>query len=142
MTTVGGDSGYAARLDAVRRHIAHSRQYFDNAAIALQDGEAGKAGELLWGSMAQAFHAVAELRRRNVGTHRDLKNFVLGLGQSMGDSSLRRNFEEVEKLHNNFYDVTHTTEDVTDIIPVVHRMVNRAFNLLPAEATGHSSAKS
>lgn len=88
---------------------------------------------MLWGSMAQAFHAVAELRRRNVGTHRDLKNFVLGIGQSMGDSSLRRDFEEAEKLHNNFYDVTQATEDVSDTIPAVRRLINRAFLLLPAE---------
>ena len=134
MTTGNGDNGYAARLDAVRRHIAHSRQYLDNAVIALQDGEAGKAGELLWGSMTQAFHAVAELRRRNVGTHRGLKNFVLGIGQSTGDSSLRRDFEESEKLHNNFYDVTHTAEDIADIIPAVQRLINRAFSMIPPES--------
>ena len=141
MTTGGGDSGYAARFNGVRRHIAHSRQYLDNAAIALQDGEAGKAGELLWGSMAQAFHAVAELRRRNVRTHRDLKNFVLGMGQSMEDSSLRRDFEEVEKLHDNFYDITHTTEDVADIIPAVQRLTNRAFSLLPPAAMEDSQVE-
>jgi len=141
LTTGGDDIGYTSQLDAVRRHIAHSRQYLGNAIIALQDGEAGKAGELLWGSMAQAFHAVAELRRRNVRTHRDLKNFVLGMSQSMGDSSLRRDFEEVEKLHDNFYDITHATEDVADIIPAVQRLTNRAISLLPPAAMEDSQVE-
>ena len=48
---------------------------------------------------------------------------------------MRRDFEEAEKLHNNFYDVTHTTAEIVDIIPAVRRLVNRAFRLLPADVT-------
>ena len=133
MTAGNGDTGQDALLDEVRRHVAHSRQYLDNALIALQDGEAGKAGELLWGSVTQAFHAVAALHRRDVATHRSLKNFVIWIGDSTGDSSLRGDFEATEKFHNNFYDVTHTTEDVKDIIPTVNRLIELAFHLLPPE---------
>ena len=117
----------------VRSHVAHSKQYFDNAIVALQDREPGKAGELLWGSVTQAFHAVAALRQRSVDSHRDLKNFALWVGESTSDPSLRGDFEDTEKLHNNFYDVTHTTEDVADIIPAVNRLISRAFRLLPPE---------
>ena len=133
MTAGNGDTGHYTPLDEVRRHVAHSRQYLDNAFIALQDGEAGKAGELLWGSVAQAFHALAAFRQRNVATHRSLKNFVIWIGDSTRDSSLRDDFEATEKYHDNFYDVTHTTEDVEDIIPTVNRLIDRAFRLLPPE---------
>ena len=119
--------------EAARNHVFHCRQYMDNALEALEKNEPGKAGEMLWGSVTQAFHAVAALHRRDVATHRSLKNFVIWIGDSTGDSSLRGDFEATEKFHNNFYDVTHTTEDVKDIIPTVNRLIERAFHLLPPE---------
>ena len=138
MTSGSGDSGDYAPLDEVRRHLAHSRQYLDNANTALRDGEAGKAGELLWGSVTQAFHALAAFRQRNVATHRGLKNFVIWIGDSTRDSSLRDDFEATEKFHDNFYDVTLTTEDVADIIPTVNRLIDRALRLLPPELLENS----
>ena len=135
MTIGNGDTGHLTPIDEVRRHVAHSRQYLNNAFVALQDGEAGKAGELLWGSVTQAFHALAAFRQRNVATHRSLKNFVIWIGDSTRDSSLRGDFEALEKCHDNFYDVTQTTEDVEDIIPTVNRLIDRAFRLLPPEFT-------
>lgn len=141
MTTGNGDTVYHALLNEVRKHVAHSRQYLDNANTAFQDGEAGKAGELLWGSVGQAFHAVAAFRRRNVASHRALKNFVIWIGNSTGDSSLRDDFEAMEKSHDNFYDVTHTTEDVVDIIPTANRLIDRALLLLPPELLEDSPSR-
>ncbi|MDA1129039.1 MAG: hypothetical protein O2913_10110 [Chloroflexi bacterium] len=47
--------------------------------VALQNREAGKAGELLWGSVAQALEAVATYKDRIIQSHRDLKNFAIQL---------------------------------------------------------------
>ena len=45
--------------EATRNYVFHCHQYMDNALGALGKDEPGKAGELLWGSFAQAVHAVA-----------------------------------------------------------------------------------
>ena len=95
----------------------------------------------MWGSVTQAFHAVAAFRRRSVITHRSLKNFVIWIGDSTGDSSLRSDFEATEKFHNNFYDVNLTTEDVADIIPTVNWLIERAFGLLPPELVENSPSR-
>ena len=141
MTVGNGDTGHYTPLDKIRRHVAHSRQYLDNAFIALQDGEAAKSGELLWGSVTQAFHALAAFRQRNVASHRGLKNLVIWIGDSTGDPSLRDDFEATEKFHDNFYDVILTTEDVADIIPTVNRLIDRALSLLPPEFLEDSSSR-
>jgi len=61
----------------MKKHLTHSDQYFANALSALSRKEAGKAGELLWGSLAGAFHALAAARNVGVKSHRGLKNFVI-----------------------------------------------------------------
>jgi hypothetical protein len=53
---------------AIRKHLAHSDQYFENALSTLRLREAGKAGELLWGSLVEAFHALAAARNVRIKT--------------------------------------------------------------------------
>ena len=69
----------------VRRHLGHSRQYFENCREALDQNEVSKAGELLWGSVAQIFHALATVRGVDVQRHRRLKNFAIHVSNETED---------------------------------------------------------
>ncbi len=70
-------------LSAIQNHTIHSQQYFENAVSLLEQGEVAKAGELFWGSLAQAFHALAVYQGREVKTHRDLKNLAIQLSRDL-----------------------------------------------------------
>ena len=66
--------------EAAQNHIFHCRQYMDNMLEALQKNEPGKAGEMLWGSITQAVHAVDAWRGPVIGGHRGLLNFARNIG--------------------------------------------------------------
>ena len=118
----------------IRRYIAHSRQYLENALVALQHDEAGKAGELLWGSVAEAIQAVATYQNVVIATHRDLKNFVIQLGRDKNDSAIQTDFAVAESLHQNFYVVQQETIDVVVLVPTIQAFVLKLLTLIPPEA--------
>ena len=119
---------------ALQRCVIHSRQYLENGLDALQNGEAGKAGELLWGSVAQAVYAVAVFRNTSVQTHRELKNFVIQLARDLSDQSIEKDFIIAESLHHNFYEVQQEPEDIVIVVPTVRGLVGKLIKLIPPEA--------
>ncbi|HEU0022607.1 MAG TPA: PaREP1 family protein, partial [Dehalococcoidia bacterium] len=96
-------------------------------------GEAGKAGELLGGSVAQALYAVAAYTNTPVKTHRALKNFAIQLARDLGDQTIEIDFVVAESLHHNFYDVQQEPQDIEIVIPVVQELVSKLLNLIPGE---------
>jgi hypothetical protein len=96
----------------IERHIIHAREYFANALELLQRGEAGKAGELFWGSVAQALQAVAAYKNIPVRTHRELKNFAITLAKELADPALLTSVNLAEGLHSNYYEVALEPRDV------------------------------
>lgn len=120
-------------IAAVQRYVIHSQQYLGNALFALQNREAGKAGELLWGSVAQALHAVAAYTNTPVTTHRALKNFAIQLARDLDDQTIELEFVVAESLHHNFYDVQQEPQDVELVVPVVQGLVSKLLGLIPRE---------
>lgn len=120
--------------EAARRYVLHARQYLENGLVALQLGEAGKAGELFWGSVAEALQAVAVLAGRPISSHRDLKNFALQLARDLKDETIEHNFLIAQSLHSNFYTVEDEPEDIAVVVPVVQALVTRLFEQIPQEA--------
>ena len=118
----------------LQRYIIHSRQYLENALLALQNLEAGKAGELLWGSVAEMLHAVAAYHNKQLRTHRELKNFVIQLARELNDDTIEKDFLIAESLHHNFYEVQQEPIDIAIVVATVRELVNKLFNLLPPEA--------
>ena len=118
---------------SLRIHAMHSRQYLENAYATLREGEAGKAGELLWGSVAQAVHAVAVSRGIAVKTHRELKNFVMQVANDLNDETIITNFNHAESLHHNFYEVKQEPRDIALLIPAVQDILEKLFSLIPSE---------
>jgi len=117
-----------------QRYLIHSRQYLENALLALQNLEAGKAGELLWGSVAEMVHAVAAYNNTQLHSHRELKNFVIQLARELNDDTIKKDFLTAESLHHNFYEVQQEPIDIEIVVPIVRELVNKLFRLLPSEA--------
>ena len=119
--------------EATRNHVFHCRQYMDNALEALNKNEAGKAGELIWGSITQAVHAVDFWRGPVIDDHRRLINFARDLGREIGDSAYPNNFRSARSLHQNFYIPVETREEVEDLLPGIDKAINQILALLPEE---------
>ena len=121
-------------VEAIRRYGVHAKQYLANGLVALQNAEAGKAGELLWGSVAEALQAVAAYSNIPVKSHRDLKNFAIQLARQLNDQTIEKNFIMAESLHHNFYDVQQEPIDIMLVVPSVQELLAKLFSLIPPEA--------
>ena len=116
----------------VRRHLEHSRQYFDNCREALEKDEVSKAGELLWGSVTQVFHALATARGVDVQRHRRLKNFAIQVSNDTEDpDKTMGGFLSAEILHKGFYDVDVERVDLEVGIPIVRYTMETVSQLIP-----------
>ena len=115
-----------------RRHLEHSSQYFENCQEALAKNEVSKAGELLWGSVAQVFHALATVRGVNVQRHRRLKNFAIQVSNETEDpDKTMGGFLSAEILHKGFYDVDVERVDLEAGIPIVRYTMDTVSKLIP-----------
>ena len=124
----------------VRRHLEHCRQYMDNALDALGKDEPGKAGELLWGSITQAVHAVDAWRGPVIDDHRSLMNFAYHrIGREIDDPFFPISVEAASSLHHNFYVPTRTREDMELLIPGIRNAITQILALLPEEVRNGTS---
>ena len=118
----------------VRRHLQHSSQYFVNCREALDRNEVSKAGELLWGSVTQVFHALATVRGVNVQRHRRLKNFAIQVSNETEDpQKTMGGFLSAEILHKGFYDVDVEHADLEAGIPIVRYTIDTVSDLIPGD---------
>ena len=123
----------ASDIEASRNHVFHCRQYMDNALEALGKNEPGKAGELIWGSVTQAVHAVDAWRGPVIDDHRRLMNFARDLGREIGDTAYPNNFRSARSLHQNFYIPVETREEIEDLLPGIQQVISQILALLPEE---------
>ena len=115
-----------------RKHLEHSVQYFENFREALDKDEVSKAGDLLWGSVTQVFHALATVRGVNVQRHRRLKNFAIQVSNEAEDPDKTvGGFLSAEILHKGFYDVDVERVDLEAGIPIVRYTMDTVSRLIP-----------
>ena len=115
----------------VRRHLEHCGQYFDTGREALDQNEISKAGELFWGSVTQAFHALAVVRGVDVASHRRLKNFAIQVSNEAGDPNIIGGFMTAEILHKGFYDVDVESADLEAGLPLFRHTIAAVSGLIP-----------
>lgn len=118
---------------AVNKYIKASLHYMENALLMLRNKDAGKASELLWGSMAEALQAVAASRGKHLANHRSLHWFVAQLGKELEDKDLVAAFYQAEALHSNFHEVELTIEDVAINLEPIRTTVLKLLKLIPSE---------
>ncbi len=125
--------------ETVTRHMASSRQYLENAVGLLRNNEPHKAGEMLWGAISQALHAVAASRGIPLTTHKSLRHFVSSLVRERSDQDLATTFRAAESLHSDFYEVELEVEDVGALTEPIRRAVANLMSLIPQELRSASA---
>lgn len=123
----------AEARERVKRYVLALLHYLENALVTLNVGEAAKAGELLWGSMAQAVQAVAASRGKPLVNHRSLRWFVSTLAKEVNDRSIADGFFHAEHLHSNFHEVDLAPEDVALVVEPIRTAVSKLLSLIPKE---------
>lgn len=121
--------------ETVKKYVFASRHYLENALLMLNNQEAAKASELLWGSVAQALQAVAASRNIRLSNHRSLSWFVSSLARELNDRALLDGFWRAQALHSNFHEVDLTVEDVAGVVDHIRTAVSKLLALIPSELT-------
>ena len=128
--------------EKVRKHLEHCDLYFANVQEALEKDEVTKAGEMLWGSVTQAFHALASVRGTEVENHRRLKNFAIRMSQEVENPDVLGGFLAAEILHKGFYDIDVEFEDIQGSVPLVRRTIDLVTSLIPPDLKNGSEIPS
>ena len=118
----------------VDRHKAQSIHYLENAFRFIEAGDAEKASEFLWGSMAQAIKAVASSRGIQLKSHRKLREYAMELARARQDVDIKNTFDKAQSLHSNFYETGLLMEDVAMSAENVRATVAKLLSLIPKES--------
>jgi len=63
-------------------------------------------------------------------SHKELRNYALGLAKELGDESIRHTFLHAQSLHSNFYETGLLMEDVAMCAEEVRTTVNKLVKLV------------
>jgi hypothetical protein len=119
--------------ESIEKYKAQSIHYLENAFSFIEAGDAEKASEFLWGSIAEAIKAVAASKEIWLKSHRDLRNYTMELARALRDESIRNVFDHAQSLHSNFYETGLLMEDVVMCAEDVKAAVAKLLNLIPKE---------
>lgn len=115
----------------IEKHKKQSNHYFENALKSIEAGEAEKAGEFLWGSMAQAIKAVAISRGKELKRHRDIVDYARELSNQLKDDSIWDVFGSARYLHGNFYEAGLPLDEVYIYATRIKAVVGKLLGLIP-----------
>ena len=116
----------------VRRHVIHSRRYFDKALAALEKRDAWESGKLIWRSVEQALLGAAAARHYTVTDRRDLNAFVRKFKDRPDGEQFILDFRATS-LGEGFQAIEPDVQDIEDRLPQARRTLARAFALIPDE---------
>lgn len=116
----------------VRRHVVHSRRYFDKALAALEKGDIWESGKLIWRSVEQAFLGAAASHRYAVEDRRDLNAFVRQFRDSPEGERLNSDFRAAS-FGEGFQAIEPDVHEIESRMLQARRALASAFALIPAE---------
>ena len=122
----------------LEQYTAQARHYLENAFATLQQGDVEKAGELLWGSMAEALKGVAARKGIGLRTHREIRRFARTLSAERQEPGIMDAYIRAEHLHSNFYEVFLEVEDLVSEGEVIAVTVRKLLDL--AEQSSEAQA--
>ena len=114
-----------------QRYRTQSLRYLENAWRFLKEGEADKAGEFLWGSMAEAIMAAAAGKDVKLVNHRQVLHYGRSIAKEHQDERLLHALHTANSLHGNFYEVSLGPEDMWPQAEEVRATLDRLLGLLP-----------
>ncbi len=99
-------------IEEAERYKSQSIHYFENALSSIEVGDAEKAGEFVWGSMAEALKAVAAKKGLKLRRHQDIEDYAKSLAKELGNEEITKAHGLASALHSNFYEAGLRPEDV------------------------------
>jgi len=122
--------------EKLEQYKSQAEHYLQNALITLQQGDAEKAGEFLWGGIAEALKAVAARKGDLLRNHREIRNFAHTLSVELEDPSIEMAFIVADRLHSNFYESFLAMEDLARDAERIREAVGRLLELLEVPLEG------
>ena len=119
--------------ESVEKYKTQSMHYLKNALHFIEVGDAEKASEFLWGSIAEAIKAVAASKGIQLKRHEDLRNYSMELAKVLRDESIRNTFLHAQSLHSNFYETGLLMEDVAICADDIRATLAKLFKLIDRE---------
>ena len=120
-------------MNQSEKYKAQSTHYLENAFSYIEAGDTEKAGEFLWGSMAQALKAVAASKGIEIRSHRGLLDYARELAKELKDESIFMVSRNAESLHRNFYELGYELEEVYISAEEIKATVGKLLSLIPEE---------
>ena len=120
--------------ELLEKYKDQSVHYFENALNSIQAGETEKAGEFLWGSMAQALKAVAANERKKLNKHDEIRRYAAELAKKHSDMSIWDVYGIANSLHGNFYEAGLSLEEVQTHADRIRTTLVKLFNLISEES--------
>lgn len=117
-------------IENTEKYKTQCIHYLENASKFIKVGNSEKASEFLWGSMAEAIKAAAASKGIQLKSHRELRNYAIGLAKELGDESIRNSFLHAQSLHSNFYETGLLMDDVVICTEEVRATVDKLFKFI------------
>lgn len=119
--------------ERTEKYKAQSIHYLENAFVSMKAGNVEKAGEFLWGSMAEALKAVAASRGRELRSHREIGEYARELAKQLEDEAIWDVYGGASYLHTNFYEAGLTLDEVYIYAVRIKTIVSKLFGFIPKE---------
>jgi peptide methionine sulfoxide reductase MsrA len=97
--------------------------YLKNAEENLGKNELSKAGECLWGAVAEFVKAIAILSDHTANSHKKLRRIAYQLG-------LQKEMKIAEKLHVNYYENFLDKEEFFEYYEKIQALIKKLQNIL------------
>lgn len=89
----------------MQTYLINAKHYYDNSQETLQKKEFGKAGELLWGAIAETAKALHLINSDvPLSNHNNIRDFLGTLSTSYSKKELDEWKNSADNLHVNFYE--------------------------------------
>ncbi len=115
--------------EKVIKHKMQSIHYYENALKSIEAGEAEKAGEFVWGSMAQALKAVAAIKDTTLRSHSQIVAYAESIAKQLENKSIYDAFIHARSLHSNFYECELEMKEIIRAAGEVREAVKTLLNL-------------
>ncbi|MDI6814670.1 MAG: PaREP1 family protein [Dehalococcoidales bacterium] len=119
------------QMEIAQKYKSQSIHYLENVYSSLDTGYAEKAGEFLWGSMAEAIKAVAASEGRELKAHWEISDYARELAKKRDDKSIWDAYGHASYFHHGFYEAGLTVNDVRLRLDGVREIIRKLLELLP-----------
>ncbi|MDI6885344.1 MAG: PaREP1 family protein [archaeon] len=126
------------QIEKIKKYKDQSIKYLKNAFECIETKDSQKASEFLWGSVAEALKAVAEVKGIELRGHKFVRDYARELAKDRKDSTIFDVFLKAESLHRNFYELGTELEEVYILSGEVRVLVDKLFRLIPEEEINSS----